>query len=55
MGVASGDVTSVQMTASSYSKPKWPHMGRLNNYMSWCADEEDTQPYLQVMSLYLVY
>ena len=55
LGVASGDVSSLQITSSSSKPPYWPHLGRLNNPIGWCADDLDTEPYLQVSDQQIKY
>ena len=48
LGLSTGEVGAVQLTASSYSGHNFPHQARLNTPGVWCADPNDTQPYLQV-------
>lgn len=44
LGISTGDVGALQMTASSTQSPHWTHRGRLHSEGIWCAQTTDATP-----------
>lgn len=48
LGVSTGEVKGVQLTATSHTPGFEPHKARLGGGTHWCAVEQDKQPQFMV-------
>ncbi len=53
LGMSTGEIQPLQITASSSESPHWAHRARLNSHGGWCAAPEDKTPTFMVGVLHL--
>ncbi len=54
LGMSTGEIQPLQITASSSEPPHWPHRARLNSPGGWCAASDDKSPTFMVGVLHMI-
>ena len=52
LGMSTGEIKAIQVSASSSFASFWPNLAMLNSYSIWCADPTDKNPSLTVSFSY---